>query len=195
MTNAVQLREQVREIIRTPVDSDDDKVQRRTRWTEVARRALMGGPGNIVEIGALAGDSTVPFCMIAEEFGRKVLVIDPWLAPTHNVAGWEYGTFMERTKKWRDVGVLDVYKGKSQDEVAIQRLQSGLWAFALVDGSHAYTDVLRDIMSVKGAQVICCDDMNMDGVYLAFGRAVEMMPGRAGIYDETLGRKWEGYIV
>ena len=69
------------------------------------------------------------------------------------------------------------------------------WAFALVDGSHKYQDVLCDIMAVRNARVICCDDMNDKDVRKAFNRALALLPKREGIYDPELGRKWEGYLV
>jgi hypothetical protein len=189
------LEQKIREILAVCPRTDDDKLDRRMRWVAVMRAAVEAGQGDILEIGALAGDSTVMFCVIAEEFGRHVTVIDPWLAPTHDVAGWEKAEFEKRTKKWREMGLLYVLESVSQEAYVVRKIEAGQWAFALVDGSHKHGNVLQDIWSVKDARVICCDDMDRPGVRQAFNEGLLTMPGRVGILAEGLGRKWEGYIV
>ena len=189
------LRERIKAILREPTGSDDTKIQRRVRWLKAAETAVKHWTGDIVEIGALAGDTTVLLCPLAEVYLRKVLVIDPWLAPTHDVAGWEHDAFMERTRTWRENGVLEVIEDKSQKPEHIRRLANERWAFALVDGSHEHNDAFCDMMAVRHAKVIAIDDMDKPGIRLAFDKALAMMPERDGIFDENVAWKWEGYIV
>lgn len=185
----------VRGVLRTRQQTTNDKEARRTRWVNVAQHALETGPGDLVEIGALAGDTTVMLCKLAEQYGRQVVVVDPWEAPTHDVAGWERDVFEKRTERWQKLGILTIVERRSQDIPVIQMLLGRPWAFALVDGSHEYQDVLCDAMAVRKASVICFDDMDKAQVRKAFDRALALMPGRLGSYDSTLGRKWEGYIT
>ena len=189
------LREQIKAILREPIESDDTKIQRRVRWFKAAEIAVKHWTGDIVEIGALAGETTALLCPLAEAYGRKVLVIDPWLAPTHDVAGWEHAVFMTRTKTWRKNGVLEVIKDISQKPEHIRRLANERWAFALVDGSHEHNDAFCDLMAVRHAVVIAVDDMDKPGIRLAYDKALAMMPEREGVFDENIAWKWEGYIV
>ena len=91
--------------------------------------------------------------------------------------------------------MLEVYEQKSQELGVVEQLLGRDWAFALVDGSHKYADVLCDIMAVRNARIICADDMNMKGVRKAFYRALALLPGREAVTSEGSGRKWEAYIV
>jgi len=68
-------------------------------------------------------------------------------------------------------------------------------AFALIDGSHERADVLEDAMTVHAARVLCFDDMDRPGIRAAYNEALLLMPGRVGIFDESVGWKWEAYIV
>jgi len=188
------LRRRIREILKMDTFTDDHKVQRRIRWVQAAHAAVKAGPGDIVEIGAMEGDSTVEFCRIAEANGRHVLVVDPWTAGTQNCQGHEYDVFVGRTEKWQGNGVLEVLKAESQSSAAIHRLRASKWAFALVDGLHRYASTLCDTMAVRDARVICLDDMNMPPVFQVFHQAADLL-GREGIQDPMLAKKWEGYLV
>lgn len=193
----MDLKERIAEILEMDTGSNDTKVQRRTRWAAVAEAAVEAGPGDIVEIGALAGDSTVLFCDIAERHGRRVLVVDPWIAPTHDVAGWEKAEFEKRTRRWQESGVLEVIEKKSQNQEVIERLVDGVWAFALVDGMHTYGAALGDAMAVRHSRVICFDDLDKKELARAFDQAGLLLPGRVQLVPEAWKtvRKWEGYIV
>lgn len=193
------LRGIVRGILGAPTGSDDHKLQRRTRWIKAARAAVEAGPGDIVEIGAMEGDSTVEFCKIAEEHGRRVLVVDPWTPGTQNCQGHEHEMFMHRTERWRESDILRIARHTSQYIPVIEALIDRNWAFALVDGLHKYGEVLGDIMAVRRARIICVDDLNMSEVDRAFGQATALLPSRTPLSNETYperqAKKWEGYIV
>jgi len=189
------LRDQICKVLKMNTLSEDDKVQRRVRWVNAALLAVESGPGDLIEIGALAGDTTVLLCELAARYNRKMLVVDPWIAPAIDVAGWEHDVFMNKTKPWRESGTLNIIEKVSQNPKVISTLVRQDWAFALVDGSHKYKNVLCDIMSVRNARVICCDDMNNSDVRTAFDVALALLPEREGLYDPDLGRKWEGYLV
>jgi len=193
--DTTELRQCIRDILASPTGTSNHTKQRRVRWTLAAVAAVEAGPGDIVEIGALKGESTVPFCRIAERYERRVLVVDPWEPGTQNCRGPEYGTFMKQTEVWQTAGVLEVLRLPSQDAEAIAVLQARAWAFALVDGLHDETACLSDIRAVQRARVICVDDLNMKPVRKACARAAAEMPEREPIQDATLARKWEGYLV
>jgi len=189
------LLDRIREIVATPTGASHHTLQRRIRWMHVARAAVEAGPGDLVEIGAMVGDSTVPFCEIAEQYGRRVLVVDPWTPKTQNCRGPEYGVFMERTEPWRERGVLEVLRKRSQDAEAVVTLRTRTWAFALVDGLHKYNPALCDILAVRYARVICVDDLNMEQVRRAFDQALVELPEREGVQVSTRAKKREGYLV
>jgi len=189
-----ELTNRIREILAMDTGTDDHRIQRRARWIQAAQAAVEAGPGDIVEIGAMEGDSTVEFCKIAARYGRRVLVVDPWTPGTQNCQGHEYSRFKARTEKWRENGVLDVLRVESQSPVAIRALQGREWAFALVDGLHKHAEVLCDVMAVRSARVICLDDMNMPPVFQAFHQAASLLE-REGIQNPMMAKKWEGYLV
>lgn len=191
----MSLADRIREILTEPTGSNDHTIQRRVRWVRIAREAMLYAPGDIAEIGAMEGDSTVPFCEIAEQFGQHVLAVDPWTPKTQNCRGHEYDVFMDRTARWRVNGVLKVLRAPSRSAEAIRALAYMQWAFALVDGLHKYDAVLSDVLAVQRARVICLDDMNMAPVVRAFDQALTLLPEREGVQDSTLAKKWEGYLV
>jgi hypothetical protein len=186
----------VRQVIARPTDTQDHTLHRRIRWARVARAVVEDVPGDIVEIGAMTGDSTVLFCEIAEEHGRRVMVVDPWIPRTQNCRGGEHEIFVKRTQRWRESGLLYVLRETSQGDLAVRKLQCGPWAFALVDGLHQYETVLSDVMALsESARVICLDDMNMRPVQRAFQEAARRMPEREAIQRRGPMKKWEGYLA
>jgi len=190
----VSLEDRIREILIEPTGTDDHTLQRRLRWTMVALAAVEAGPGDLVEIGAMVGDSTVAFCKIAARYDRRVLVVDPWTPRTQNCRGPEYGVFMQRTARWREEGILSVLRKRSQNALAVRALRGRAWSFALVDGLHKYKPCLADILAVSSARVICVDDMNMREVERAFSDAAVQLPDRQALQHKA-AKKWEGYLV
>lgn len=114
--------------------------------------------GDLVEIGAFKGDTTVQLLQVAEEYDRRVLVVDPWETGTQDCYGPEHGIFLKATAPWADR--LDVVRLSSQDPEAIAAIYERELCFAYVDGLHQYEPCLTDIRSVGHCRgVIAVDDI------------------------------------
>lgn len=111
--------------------------------------------GDIVEIGAFEGDLSVKLAAVAEQFGRTLIVIDPWETGTQNCSGVEFDRFIDKTDRYRDS--IDVVRASSQSKQANDACRGDL-AFAVVDGLHEFDPCLADIVMVKHAKMICVDD-------------------------------------
>lgn len=173
------------------IDAATSKFERgarfqRDRLAAVASWCAGNVPGDIAEIGAYVGLTTVRLAEVARRFGRRVLVVDPWLPGTQNCAGWEYDTFLANTADYRDV--VDVVRESSLTETAKNALRGRDLCFALVDGLHTYGACLSDILAVghcRGA--IGVDDLGVlvvrDG---SKGAMVDLGELRGARYDEAL---------
>jgi len=174
-------------------------VRPRVADKQQARLRLIAGlcasklPGDLAEIGAQKGATTVHLLGVAREHDRRVLVVDPWQPGTQDCRGHEYAVFLEATQPWDDL--LDVVRKPSQDDEAIAALEGRPLCFAYVDGVHQYAEALGDIMAVRHvAGVIAVDDVRMfDGVRRAFWQAAALLR-RTAIYRPDLGIR-EGYLV
>lgn len=149
--------------------------QYRDRLTAVVRYCINKWPGDLVEIGAMAGNMTAQLAAT----GRQVIVIDPWEAGTQNCEGWEYEVYLKKTKEFSNIETLRV---ESQDKEAFEYLEGRELCFALVDGLHEYEAALSDMELVKAAPVICVDDIlwnkSVEKAFMLFGetRAIVRSP-------------------
>jgi len=160
----------------------------RERVEVVARAAAEQHPGDLLEIGARVGLTTVRLARIAREHGRRVLVVDPWEQGTQDCRGWEYGKFVERMEPWKDV--LDVVRRRSDHADALEAIKRDL-CFALVDGLHTDKAALADMRACGHAWVVCVDDIiGPESVMGAFVQGT----GK-GLW--AAWRRWdrEGYII
>lgn len=124
-----------------------------------ARLSAKYFPGDFVEIGAWIGGTTRLLAAVAREFGRRLMVVDPWQVGTQNCDGDEYERFLENTKPFRDV--IDIVRLSSLDPVAIAAMQARLLAFAYVDGLHEYDAAKSDILAVQHTRgIIAVDDVH-----------------------------------
>ena len=119
--------------------------------------------GNVLEIGAGEGITTLPMLEIAKQFDRQVLVIDPWETATEKPAGYgqySYRNFIERTKGFTN---MTVCKHSSHDKLVSQYMSKvSPFAFAFVDGLQLEYAVLSDLFLCSSYQVDvrCVDDIN-----------------------------------
>lgn len=133
-------------------------VERMGRHKVLLPQILESVEGDILEIGAHCGTSTRMFCEIAEKFGRKVYVIDPWDGRQEG-DGEVYKTFVNNTAEFKN---LVVTKMGSERPEALQAVKHAKFAFIFIDGLHSYDGVASDftryrtLLSVRG--VICVDD-------------------------------------
>jgi len=160
----------------------------RKRVEAVARAAAEQHRGDLLEIGARVGLTTIRLAKIAREHRRRVLVVDPWKQGTQDCAGWEYDEFVRRMEPWADV--LDVVRQRSDHPEALKVMKRDL-CFALVDGLHTDKAALADMRACRHAWVVCVDDIiGPESVMGAFVQGT----GK-GLW--TARRRWdrEGYIL
>ena len=161
------------------------------RVCEIAEVCAEKFPGDFVEIGAYLGQTTRGLAEIARQFGRRVLVIDPWEPGTQSCQGWEYNVFLRSTKGYSDI--IDVHRIASFEDEAIDIIKSRELCFAFVDGLHIYESALSDIEAwshCRGA--IAVDDLpNCIDVWDAFMEGANVT-GRVPLW-----RKYhrEGYLL
>lgn len=142
------------------IESIDFNRNRSEYWRELIEKVM---PGNILEIGAGYGESTVLFCEIAKKYRRKVLVIDPF------EDGWElmpksyqygYAKFLSNMKGFSN---WTVFPKSSQDESCASEIAKFTpISFAFIDGLQSKEAVLSDLKLVEQFKpsIICVDDAN-----------------------------------
>jgi predicted O-methyltransferase YrrM len=120
--------------------------------------------GDILEIGALEGSTTVAFLEVAKKYKRKVYVIDPY---NGNQEGNDqiFETFKKRTKGYDNLVFL---KEPSQSDMAISLMENSKFAYSFIDGLHNYYALISDIsasfLSTSIGGVLCVDDTEMPGL-------------------------------
>lgn len=141
---------------------------RRERFAASVGRIARELKGNIVEIGAGVGDSTLLFTSEAEAIGNKVLVIDPWpeiFDGRNNV--YTYQQFC-RVTGHPDNPCLVVCRSSSGDTAAMYAVAEIMpIAFGFADGlQETKEDVLKDLLLLASCDtdVICVDDMHKQQV-------------------------------
>lgn len=129
---------------------------------EACEYAVANHDGDIVEIGAGYGETTIYFLAIAEKYNRKVIVIDPFelgwsdMPPTYRYA---YDVFEGKTSKYKDRLILHKRNSLCKSSEAIC---SGTLAFAFIDGLQLKGSLLNDIRITNHAAIICLDDMDRE---------------------------------
>lgn len=133
-------------------------VERMSRHRLLLPQILEKTEGDILEIGAHRGDSTRMFCEIAEKFGRKVYVIDPWDGRQEGDAG-VYGEFVTNTADCKN---LIVHRMGSEVPEAFEAVKHIKIAFLFIDGMHSYDAVVSDFTKFRkllsDKAIICVDD-------------------------------------
>ena len=141
----------------------------RARIAAAARWAAKRSGGDLLEIGAYKGQTTVVLARLAQAWDRRVLVVDPWKPGAQNCRGHEYAEFLKRTERF---GNIDVVRLDSRSEEAKRRIGERKLCFALVDGLHRYEAAKSDIEACSHAFLIAVDDTNWsDGVQRAYEEA------------------------
>ena len=127
--------------------------RQKDRLVDVAEFCVAHFRGDILEIGAAAGETTRLFAEIAAHYGRRVLVVDPW-----EVQSWRYEVFQELTVPYRSV--IDVVKASSFGETGSAAIRERDLCFTYVDGLHEHDACYSDIVNAAHtAGAIAVDDI------------------------------------
>lgn len=168
----------------------------RDRMKFLAELSCKSGPGDIIEIGVLSGDTSVILAGVAKEYGRKFVGIDNW--PTTGVAAsyrldlceQAYYKTMEPMKS-----VAETWRVEAHSPETLQRIRDRQWAFALSDDGHQYEDHLAELLALMPTTtgVIAADDINYHThVTDAMRDAILKNPQWTSLFGTGLR---EGYLV
>jgi len=121
--------------------------------------------GDLAEIGAGEGNTTLILLNLAERFGKKVLVVDPFEEGWHEMPE-SYGKGYPKAKFDNSVegkeAFLNLCKQNSLSAEAEAFLKVPL-CFVFVDGLQYKGAVLNDLRNVAHARIIVVDDFNRTG--------------------------------
>jgi len=131
--------------------------QQRQRIALIAELCAQRYPGDLVEIGAYIGQTTVRLAEVARKYHRRVIAVDPWEPGTQNCEGWEYDAFLQNIEPYADI--VDVVRASSLDKSTKALIAKRPLCFAFVDGLHTYDACLSDICTVAHAGIIVVDDV------------------------------------
>ena len=152
-------------------DVKPDRINnRRLRHEYILKNILPYTKGDILEIGACIGESTIIYLKIAQKHKRIVHVFDPWMNEQ-----W-FDTFIETTKDYKDNCIVYRQSSTIQDSInkmlAIPKI-----AFAFVDGAHDYYSARSDIQVVAKCSptIICVDDVTHDQVERALSEMINQI--------------------
>ena len=169
---------------------------KRDRIEMVAKWCLNRYAGDLIEIGVLAGGTTVRLAKLAHQYNRRVVAVDPWIPSTTGYkahGGCTSSTMLEffaNTKKYRHL--IDVIHAYSQAEAVVRSIKKRALCFAYIDGAHFYEECSTDIETVSHcAGIIMLDDLWMAGVLQAFEEAGQK-PDREAFSHRVLA---EGYLL
>ena len=126
---------------RTPTYNRFIELLQRVSLSIAADIQLKYKQGNIVEIGAAEGWTSVSFAEVAEQYKKKLYVIDPY---NGSECGSElvYNNFLESISKYSNIEHL---RAKSTDESAIDFLKNAKPSFIYLDGLHSGMTPIRDL--------------------------------------------------
>jgi hypothetical protein len=90
---------------------NNDWTFQRERIKYIAEYCCKNFKGDLIEIGAHVGETTIILCEVAKEYNRRVIVVDPWELGTQNCNGGEYDRFINNTKDC--IEYIDMYRESS----------------------------------------------------------------------------------
>jgi len=133
---------------------------RTQRMPEIVDMALAGASGDILEIGAHQGLTTVELCRVGKKYDRHVYVIDPWDGRQEG-NGKVMENFNDNTRHHSN---LTVHKVGSEALGPMRQFidDKTRFAFVLIDGLHTYGAVQNDIEKYAALltdnSILCIDD-------------------------------------
>lgn len=153
----------------------------RVRLVAALERCFERDFGDAIEIGCMGGKTSKLLAEVCQRYGRTLVCVDPWV----NMPGYEwidfeahYPVFLEAIEPFKNN--VQVIKLPSQDPDAIRTIQEREYAFAFVDGDHAYEPALEDLRTILPITTcaVASDDHRYDSrVQQANKQAAEEFPG------------------
>lgn len=168
---------------------------RHERTLIAAEWSLQRFPGDLVEIGVLEGVHTLRLAKLAEQYGRRIIAVDPW--NNEKEYPWKGGckskteeNFYSRMGSY--LRIVDVLGDYSQSVFVTRYIKDRAICFGYIDGAHAYEPCKTDIDTLWHCNgIIALDDLWMKGVKQAFLEAGKR-PEREAWFCEELA---EGYLL
>ena len=128
------------------------------RISQLAEWCCKNYEGDIIEIGAYIGTTTVLLAKVAKKYGRKVIVVDPYELGTQNCYGNEYEQFLNNTKEYKEY--IDLFRESSITDSLRDKIKQRKLCFSFVDGLHTYDAAYFDMITVNHTHgIICLDDI------------------------------------
>jgi hypothetical protein len=124
----------------------------RRRLMFVADRCAKEWKGNLAEIGAGAGGTTVKLAAVARKWGRRVIAVDPWVAGAEGCREEDPDIFAGSTLPYGDI--VETLRLSSLSAQAVAGLAVRPLCFAYVDGLARYETAIADIATVGHAPVV-----------------------------------------
>jgi hypothetical protein len=133
---------------------------------EEFEKSVKNNLGDIIEIGAGHGDTTVHLANLGVKYNRRVFVIDPFedgwdKMPDSYGRPYPYNTFKERVlDRYNNVTLIKKF---SNDTTLANQLKKPI-SLAFVDGLQYEENVVEDLSLMQSleASVICIDDFTRD---------------------------------
>lgn len=136
--------------------------------------------GELAEIGAGAGGTTVKLAAAARKWGRRVIVIETWDAGAEGYREEDREIFDGSTLPYRDI--VEVLRLSPLSVQAVTGLAIRPLCFAYVGGPSQYEAVIADIAAVGHAPVVAVgrgeSSLAVKVIARAMGR--EVLQGRDG---------------
>ena len=132
----------------------------RERHDFLLRNILKENPGDILEVGAHMGLSTIIYIKYAIEIETQVHVIDPWDGRS-NGTPQVFEEFMELTSRFIDNGTLRLCRAGSETEEATKFAEGQKYSFIFLDGLHTKEAIKGDLVKFAGKcnGIVCIDDV------------------------------------
>lgn len=191
-------------IINSALIGDTETTGRVERFDAMLPELLKIVPGNIVEIGAGVGQSTKIFLKHAKDFGRKVLVIDPFESgwgdmPESYGKPYPFEEFKENTSGYDNELILLMDSSIDMHNKVFSWYKCNSPMLVFVDGLQSKDATLNDIHLASNAntQIICLDDIHRITEHCQVPEALEEFLKHNNNYKLiTLPRKnIEGYLI
>ncbi|NJK91171.1 MAG: hypothetical protein HC904_04640 [Blastochloris sp.] len=157
-------------------------LRQRDRLVGLADLCARKYAGDMVEIGAHVGETSVRLAEVAVRHKRRLIVIDPWLSGSQDCEGDEYEMFLERIQPYQQS--VDIWRASSMEPDILRRLRLRPLCFGFVDGWHIMKACYSDIMACgHTAGVISVDDSryNLDLQFIS--RVAAKKLGRLFVQD------------